>query len=145
TASFISLLKELVTSSYTTLVYKYQAPTEPTLRAGISRDRSLEREHRSTAVALTPRDFGVDHAGPRANVGHAAAGILFVAAVKATTVIFDRQFKCVAGRDAGAHLNVPGARVAADVTQGFLRNSINLNLHARRQIEFFVERIIANE
>src|SRR5439155_18840369 len=95
--------------------------------------------------ALTPRDVGTDHDGPRANVGHAAAGILFVAAVKATTLIFDRQFKYVAGRDTRAHLNVPGARVAADVTQGFLRDPVNLNLRARQQMGFFVERIITKE
>src|SRR5712672_3578281 len=81
-----------------------------------SRSPLMQYKHSPAAIALLPLNLTIDHAGARANVGHAAAGFLLcAAAVKATTVIFNLQIKLTSAGNADAHLNVLCICMAADI------------------------------
>src|SRR5687767_5522690 len=87
-----------------------------------------QREHGSTAVAPCPGYIGVNHAGARANVSDAPAGILArVGFIIATPVIFDLQLELIPGSDARAHLHSLRVGMTTDVAQRLLGDSVNLN------------------
>src|SRR5437870_5128796 len=91
--------------------------------------RSPQPEQRPATLTPTPLDVGVDHARARANVGNATASFLLcLMCIEAIAIVFNLQLKRTTTLYRRAHLNVGRARVATDVAQGLLRDTIDLNL-----------------
>src|SRR5438093_696919 len=105
-----------------------------------------EHEHSSTAIPSLPLDLSINHARSCSNVCKSSSRVLFsFGSIKPAAIILDNQLESTVIDRSSAHRYHAGISVATNIAQGLLRNAVNLNLSAWRQVQFFVKRFVTDK